>query len=170
MRCDAGVVLLHGGDLGVRLDDFRVAERDFFRRLRVFGGLLRHAAAAGQRLPPRIDALLLLIGDFGALALGLGLGKVRRRLPLRGFALFDLGALRIVVEFRQQRAGLHEIALVRLDGDHLAGDLKSDLGNDLRLDGADPEHAHFDILSVRLSAPEFRARSANNSRRPQQEI
>ena len=89
---------------------------------------------------------------FGALALRLGLGEVRGRLALRGFALLDLGALRIVVEFRQQRAGLHEVALVGLDGDHLTGDLETDLGNDLRLDGADAEDANFDILFGRRDA------------------
>ena len=71
---------------------------------------------------------------------------------MRGFALLDLGALRIVVEFRQQRAGLHEIALVRLDRDHLAGDLETDLGNDLRFDRADAEHPDFDILFGRRDA------------------
>jgi hypothetical protein len=58
---------------------------------------LRHGAAAGQRLPPRIDALLLLIGDFGALALGLDFGQIRRRLSLRDFALPELGALCVIV-------------------------------------------------------------------------
>ena len=165
-----GIVLQHGGHLGVRLDDFGIAERDFFRRLRIFGSLLRHASAAGQGLPPRIDALFLLVGDFGALALRLGLGKVRGGLALRGFALLDLGALRIVVEFRQQRAGLHEIALVRLDGDHLSGDLESNFGNDLRFDRADAEHANFNILLGRRRADtESRAQSANSKHRRLQE-
>jgi hypothetical protein len=45
----------------------------------------------------------------------------------------------------QQRAGLYEITLVRLDCDHFSSNLKSYLGDDLRLDGSDPEDAHFDI-------------------------
>ena len=106
----------------------------------------------GQGLPPCVDALLLLIGDFGALALRLGLGKVRGGLALGGFALLNLGTLRIVVEFRQQRASLHEIALVGLDADHLTGDLETNLGNDLRFDCADAEHPNFDILFGRRHA------------------
>src|SRR4029077_2535502 len=89
----AGVVLLTGRDPGIRLDDLGIAESDFFRRLRVLGGFLRNAPAAGERLAPHIDVLLLLVGDFGTRALGLGLGKVRRRLVLRRFAFLQLGAL-----------------------------------------------------------------------------
>ena len=77
---------------------------------------------------------------------------VRGGLALRGFALLDFGALRIVVEFRQQRTGLHEIALVRLDASDLAGDLETDLGNDLCFDCADAEHADFDVLLGRRGA------------------
>ena len=157
------VVLLDGGNPRVGFDDLRVAERDLLGRLRVFGRLLRHGSAHRKRLPPRVDVLLLLVGDFGALALGLDLGEVRGRLALRRFAFLQLGALRVVIELRQQRAGLHEVALVGLDGDDLAGDLETDLGNDLRLDGADPEDANLDIL---LRAPRpargSRAQSANN--------
>jgi hypothetical protein len=79
---------------------------------------LRHASAANECLPPQIDALLLLVGNFGALALGLGLGEVGCRLLLGCFALPELGALRIIVELCQQRAGFHDVTLIRLDGDH----------------------------------------------------
>ena len=48
-----GIILQHGGDLGVRLDDFGIAKRDFFGGLRIFSGLLRHAPAAGKCLPPQ---------------------------------------------------------------------------------------------------------------------
>src|SRR5204862_1230580 len=54
------IVLLDGGYPGVCLDDLRVAKSDFFGCLRIFGGLLRYASAAGERLPPRIDVFLLL--------------------------------------------------------------------------------------------------------------
>ena len=48
-----GIVLQHGGDLGVRLDDLGIAKSDFFGGLRIFGGLLRHAPAANECLPPQ---------------------------------------------------------------------------------------------------------------------
>ena len=79
-------------------------------------------------------------------------GKVRGRLALGGFALLDLGTLRIVVEFRQQRASLHKIALVDLDADYLTGDLETNFGNDLRFDCADAEYPNFDILFGRRHA------------------
>ena len=117
-------------------------------------------------LTPRVDVLLLLIGDFGARALGLGLGEIRRRLALRRFALLQLGALRLIVEFCQNCARLHEVALVRLDSDYLSGDLESDLGNDLRLDRADAEHADFDILFGRGDPyGNLASQNANSSRR-----
>ena len=140
------VVLLDGGNLRVGFDDLGVAERDLLGCLRILGRLLRHGSAHRKRLPPRVHVPLLLIGDFGALALGLDLGEVRGRLALRSLAFSDLGALRVVIELRQQRAGRHEVALIGLDGDDLAVDLETDLGRDLRLDGADPEDANLDVL------------------------
>jgi hypothetical protein len=122
-----GIVLQHGGDLGVRLDDPGIAKSEFFGGLRILGGLLRHAPAANKCLPPQIDALLLSVSDFGARALRLGLGEVRRRLLLGCFALPELGALRVIIEPCQQRTGLHDVALIRFNGDHPSGDLKSHL-------------------------------------------
>ena len=122
-----GIVLQHGGDLGVRLDDPGIAKSDFFGGLRILGGLLRHAPAANKCLPPQIDALFLSVSDFGAPALRLGLGEVRRRLLLGCFALLELGALRVIIELCQQRTGFHDVALIRFNGDHLSGDLKSHL-------------------------------------------
>src|SRR5581483_9837723 len=54
-------------------------------------------------------------------------------------------ALRGVVELGEERSGLDEVALVGGDGDDFAGNLKANLGQDLRFDRTDAEHADFNI-------------------------
>ena len=142
----AGIVLLDGRHPRVRLDDFRIAEGDLFGCLRILGSFLRRAPAACECLPANVDVFLLLIGDFGALTLGLGLCQVRRRLALRDLAFLQLGALCFIVEPRQDRAGLHEITLIRLDRDNFSSDLETDFRDNLRLDRSNAKHPHFDVL------------------------
>ena len=55
----------------------------------------------------------------------------------------------VIIKFRQKHTGLHDVALVCLDGNHLSDDLKSNFGNDLRLDSTNPEDADLDILFER---------------------
>ena len=97
-----GIFLQNSCHSGVGLNDLCVAECDFLSCLRVIGGLLRHASAAHQGLAPSIHALFLLIADFGPLALGPCLRQVGGSLLLGRFALLNLGALRIFVEFRKE--------------------------------------------------------------------
>ena len=73
-----------------------------------------------------IDVLLLLVGRLDALELRLDLQQIGGCLAFGGLAFVELGALRGVIQFREQGAGLHEIALIRMDGRDLAADLKSD--------------------------------------------